>query len=271
MHGAGDYQFDSEIASRNSYLSNCLRAPLSAWPSLCHAPQTVASGGYPPLATGVSTVRPLSDPSTDLQVRCHGSERDGRDVSKPGFPILFVSVSCVGMQNMRSERHRAAALLSSRDAGASPIADHHPSAREGDTLEDETHIGQNPAIRHVSDFSISHPLLRDLLPGQIITAIHAGCPTTQNMGLNIEVCVDRCTITATHPQMTLRCHISCKCAAERLKLREAIGDRHGRRLVKMLASCYGWGGNFGPCASGTDAAVGYTLISPVERGCGIAG
>jgi hypothetical protein len=26
--------------------------------------------------------RPLSDPSTDLQVRCHGSERDGRDVPK---------------------------------------------------------------------------------------------------------------------------------------------------------------------------------------------
>ena len=24
--------------------------------------------------------RPLSDPSTDLQVRCHGPERDGRDV-----------------------------------------------------------------------------------------------------------------------------------------------------------------------------------------------
>ena len=27
--------------------------------------------------------RPLSDPSTDLQVRCHGSERDGRDVPQP--------------------------------------------------------------------------------------------------------------------------------------------------------------------------------------------
>src|SRR5712671_1297189 len=26
--------------------------------------------------------RPLSDPSTDLQVRCHGSGRDGRDVPK---------------------------------------------------------------------------------------------------------------------------------------------------------------------------------------------
>jgi hypothetical protein len=26
--------------------------------------------------------RPSSDPSTDLQVRCHGSERDGRDVPK---------------------------------------------------------------------------------------------------------------------------------------------------------------------------------------------
>ena len=27
--------------------------------------------------------RPLSDPSTDLQIRCHGSKRDGRDVPLP--------------------------------------------------------------------------------------------------------------------------------------------------------------------------------------------
>ena len=42
---AGDYQFDSEIASHNSYLSNCLESRSGAWPSLCHAPQTAASGG----------------------------------------------------------------------------------------------------------------------------------------------------------------------------------------------------------------------------------
>ena len=44
---AGDYQFDSEIASHNSYLSNCLESRSGAWPSLCHAPQTAASGGDP--------------------------------------------------------------------------------------------------------------------------------------------------------------------------------------------------------------------------------
>jgi hypothetical protein len=42
------------------------------------APATAQLGGYLPLAPGVSTVR-----STDLQVRCHGSERDGRDVPIP--------------------------------------------------------------------------------------------------------------------------------------------------------------------------------------------
>jgi hypothetical protein len=42
---AGDYQFDSEIASDNSYLSNHLEGRSGAWPSLCHAPQTAASGG----------------------------------------------------------------------------------------------------------------------------------------------------------------------------------------------------------------------------------
>ena len=45
MHGAGDYQFDSEIASRNSYSSNYFKGRRSgAWPSLCHAPQTAAWG-----------------------------------------------------------------------------------------------------------------------------------------------------------------------------------------------------------------------------------
>ena len=87
-------------------------------------------------------------------------------------------------------------------------------------------------------------------------AIWAVCPTTQNMGLRIEVCVDQCTIAATHPHMTLRCHISCKCDAERLKLREAIGDRHGRRLFELLASCGGWVESFESCASGTGGAVG---------------
>jgi hypothetical protein len=41
----GDYQFDSEIASRNSYFSNYLEGRSGAWPSLCHAPQTAVSGG----------------------------------------------------------------------------------------------------------------------------------------------------------------------------------------------------------------------------------
>jgi hypothetical protein len=44
---AGDYQFDSEIASRNSYSSNYFEGRSGAWPSLCHAPRTAASGGDP--------------------------------------------------------------------------------------------------------------------------------------------------------------------------------------------------------------------------------
>jgi hypothetical protein len=43
---------------------------------------TARSGGYLPLEPG-GFHRPLSDPSTDLQVRCHGSERDGRNVPLP--------------------------------------------------------------------------------------------------------------------------------------------------------------------------------------------
>ena len=42
---AGDYQLDSEIATRNSYLSNYGKDPSAAWRFLCHAPQTAASGG----------------------------------------------------------------------------------------------------------------------------------------------------------------------------------------------------------------------------------
>src|ERR1700730_6710300 len=39
----------------------------------------VSDGRIPALGTQ-GFHRPLSDPSTNLQVRCHGSERDGRDV-----------------------------------------------------------------------------------------------------------------------------------------------------------------------------------------------
>ena len=48
------------------------------------ARSTASLGGYLLLAPGVSTVR-LSDPSTDLQVRCHGSERNGREVRNSDF------------------------------------------------------------------------------------------------------------------------------------------------------------------------------------------
>jgi hypothetical protein len=96
-----------------------------------------AVGGYLPLATGVSTVRYPIPQRTFKYVATVQSVTD-ETCQNLAFRSFFVSVSCVGMQNMPSERHRAAAVLSSRDAGASPIADHHPSAREGDTLEDET-------------------------------------------------------------------------------------------------------------------------------------
>src|SRR6201993_776762 len=45
-------------------------------------PSTQANGcsGWLPALGTRGFHRPLSDPSTDLQVRCHGSERDGRDV-----------------------------------------------------------------------------------------------------------------------------------------------------------------------------------------------
>ena len=46
-----------------------------------NAKRKVRSGWIPALGTR-GFHRPLSDPSTDLQVRCHGSERDGRDVPK---------------------------------------------------------------------------------------------------------------------------------------------------------------------------------------------
>jgi hypothetical protein len=39
-----------------------------------------------------------------------------------------------------------------------------------------------------------------------------------------------------NPQITLRRHVSGKCDAKRLKLGETIGDRHGWRGVKLLAS-----------------------------------
>src|SRR5438067_6821067 len=42
---AGDYQLDSEIATRNSHLSNYGEDPSAACRFLCHAPQTAASGG----------------------------------------------------------------------------------------------------------------------------------------------------------------------------------------------------------------------------------
>jgi hypothetical protein len=37
--------------------------------------------------------RPLSDSSTDVQVRCHGSERDGRDVPIPDVQPLKLECS----------------------------------------------------------------------------------------------------------------------------------------------------------------------------------
>ena len=49
--------------------------------SIWYPAREVGSGWLPALGTR-GFHRPLSDPSTDLQVRCHGSERDGRDVPK---------------------------------------------------------------------------------------------------------------------------------------------------------------------------------------------
>src|SRR5689334_19977504 len=85
-----------------------------------------------------------------------------------------------------------------------------------------------------------------------------------------------CAITAVHHQMTLWRHIACKGDTHRLELREAIGDRQWRRLVKLLttscacldglASCTSTTGKLG---SGTGATVGYAFICAVERSCGI--
>jgi len=60
---------------------------------LSSAPTThlkVACGWIPALGTR-GFHRPLSDPSTDLQVRCHGSERDGRDV--PRAEMLSIALA----------------------------------------------------------------------------------------------------------------------------------------------------------------------------------
>jgi hypothetical protein len=61
------------------------REPLFMCPfrSLPEAGSKVSGGWIP--ALGIRGFhRPLSDPSTDLQVHCHGSERDGRDVPMSG-------------------------------------------------------------------------------------------------------------------------------------------------------------------------------------------
>jgi hypothetical protein len=52
--------------------------------------------------------RPLSDPSTDLQVRCHGSEPDGRDV-----PTTEVATTRLPVSNWSSGR----SYLCNGDAG----------------------------------------------------------------------------------------------------------------------------------------------------------
>jgi hypothetical protein len=48
----------------------------------------IGSGGWLPALGTRGFQRPSSDPSTDLQVRCHGSERDGRDV-----PLAVIGLS----------------------------------------------------------------------------------------------------------------------------------------------------------------------------------
>ena len=48
--------------------------------------------------------RPLSDPSTDLQVRCHGSERDGRDVPRAEMLSIAWRGLRASMQNLSRQR-----------------------------------------------------------------------------------------------------------------------------------------------------------------------
>jgi len=114
-------------------------------------------------------------------------------------------------------------------------------------------------------------ILCDLLPAHVITAIYADCSTTQYMGLRIEICFDHWTVTAIHPQMTLRRHVSSKCDIKRFELRKAIADRQCRWLFKLLTTCFIWVDSLESCTSGAGAAVGYTPIRPIEHGCGVGG
>ncbi len=60
-------------------------------------PAGIGSVGWIPALGTRGFHRPLSDPSTDLQVRCHGSERDGRDVPEAELTSLcnLHRLSCV--------------------------------------------------------------------------------------------------------------------------------------------------------------------------------
>jgi len=59
--------------------------------------------------------RPLSDPSTDLQIRCHGSGRDGRDVPKPAIlQAVFGQLAATKIVNDTERLARDPATRASR-------------------------------------------------------------------------------------------------------------------------------------------------------------
>src|SRR6516165_3196381 len=105
--------------------------------------------------------------------------------------------------------------------------------------------------------------------------------------VSVEIFIDQCglclsgqccTITTVHDQMTLWRHIAGKGDTHCLELREAIGDRQWRWLVKLLATRCGDVHSLAPCTStsgklvsGTGATVGYALICAIERSSGIGG
>jgi hypothetical protein len=76
-------------------------------PTLVITP-TIGDVGWLPALGTRGFHRPLSDPSTDLQVRCHGSEPDGRDV-----PTTEVATTRLPVSNWSSGR----SYLCNGDAG----------------------------------------------------------------------------------------------------------------------------------------------------------
>src|SRR5438105_10559391 len=100
---AGDYQLDSEIATRNSYLSNYGKDPSAAWRFLCHAPQTAASGWTPVLRRNGRQRRRCAD-SGRSRSRYRTAQVDPLRTLAPDFCTAPYTTSAARRKGPRSTR-----------------------------------------------------------------------------------------------------------------------------------------------------------------------